>query len=886
MKNISFDNPYILLLAIPLIALLLVSYFVTIKKDNKSRGVVTSLVLHVFIVLLVVLAASGIKKTVTVTKTQVYVVADVSHSSSNNLDLIDEYIQNVNAALPDNSEMGVVCFGKNYVINTPMGDSIKSVSAARVDTSATNVAKALKYTAALFDTNVNKRIVLITDGKDSNVNARGELVLAINNLKSQDIKIDAIYVDNNIKDGDKEIQITDVGVNESTYVGKENKAEILIESSYDGAVSLSVGVKGPSDDDFQTKTTNTVSVYRGFNTYEIPLDSSAVGAYDYRVSISVFESGDDLTEQNNSFIFSQNVTSGIKALLIAPSDANADAVKNVLGDNAEVETYIVKKENSKVPYTVEELCGYDEIIISDIDIRNIANVTAFVESLDIAVSKFGKTLLTLGDLSIQNKVDSDLESLQDMLAVNYGNPNQRGKLFTIVLDASYSMDQAMKFKAEKTAAKHLLTLLDKDDEVMIVSFAGGFKIELAPTKASQKAILETTIDNITPKQGTMIGAGLDAAYEIMANMTGYEEMQIMLISDGVTFAHEPESAEKVAEDLAKKNIAVSAINVLGKENASKKLLSSVAEKGNGNYYYLENVGGVDELIFSSVANDVTKTIIEEKTQIEINLIKDPTISGIMLFPDIYGYVQSSAKSDAKIVLKVKSGEEGDVTVPIYSYRDYGNGRVANFASSLSRGWLDGWSDSLKEKLFVNMLFENLPDEKVDYPFTFEASYDGENITVKMNPAELKADASAVLNVVTPSGEILDIPMDFNARDYTADFVAADNGKYSFAITYTYLGSTYVGNGAYNVAYAPEYNSFAVFTASDIYDFMGGAGEISESGSVSLENSSEDVAFYRYNFAAPLFAAAVALFVLDIIIRKLKWSDVKSLFGRKSKGGIK
>ena len=886
MKNISFDNPYILLAIVPLIAMLLVSYLITIKKDNKSKATAASLLIHILIVLLVVVGASGLKKTVTVTKTQVYVLADLSDSSRKNIDVIDEYIQNVNNSLPDNSKMGVVCFGKNYVIHTPMGDSIKSVAEARVDGSATNIAKAIKYTSALFDTNVNKRIVLITDGKDSNVNARGDLVIAINNLKSQNVKIDAIYVDNNIKDGDKEVQITDVSVSESTYVGKENKAEILIESSYDGAVSLAIGVKGPSDLDFEQKSVKTVSVYKGFNTYEIPLESTAVGSYDYEVKISVFENGDDSAEQNNSFTFSQNVTGGIKVLLIASSESSADAIKGIFGESAEVQSYVVKKENSKVPYTVEELCKYDEIIISDIDIRNIANVTAFVESLDIAVSKFGKTLLTLGDLSIQNKVDGDLESLQDMLAVNYGNPNQKGKLFTIVLDASYSMDQAMKFKAEKTAAKHLLTLLDKDDEVMIVSFSGGFRIELAPTKASQKELLEATIDGITPKQGTMIGAGLGAAYEIMASMTGYEEMQIMLISDGVTFAHEPESAATVAENLAKKNIVVSAINVLGREDSAKSLLQSVAEKGKGNYYYLDNVGDVDELIFSSVANDVTETVIEEKTAVEINLIKDPSLNGIMLLPDIYGYVQSSAKSDAKIVIKVKPAESSDVTVPIYSYRDYGNGRVANFASSLSNGWLDGWSDSLKKTLFVNMLLENLPDEKVDYPFTFETVYDGENITVKMNPAELKADASATLDVITPNGEIFSVPMEFNARDYTAVFEASENGKYSFSITYTYLGNDYVGNGVYNVAYAPEYNSFAVFTASDIYDFMGGAGEISENGKVNLENDSEDIAFYRYNFAAPLFAAAVALFVIDIIIRKLKWADVKSLFGRKSKGGTK
>ena len=884
MKNISFDNPLALLLIVPLAALILVPYFISIKKDNKSVGTRVSLVLHILIAMAVVLAASGVKKTVTVTKTQVMVVADVSYSASKNTALIDEYIERVYAALPDNSELGVVCFGKNYVINTPFGEEINSVAGAEVDQSSTDIAKALKYAASTFSDNTNKRIVLITDGKDSGVvDNAGELVLAVNSVISQGIAIDAMYIDNNIKEGDREIQISDALVNESTYVGKENNAEILVESSYDGAVSLEMLVKCPGDTEFKTHVKKTISVYKGFNTYEIPLVSDTVGGYDYKVSITEFEDGDDFSEHNNTYGFSQTITRGIKVLLIAPSDANASAVEAVLGDDAEISRYIVKKANSKVPYTVTELCKYDEIIISDIDIRNIANVTAFVEALDTVVSQFGKTLLTLGDLSIQNKIDSDLESLQDMLSVNYGNPNQKGKLFTLVLDASYSMDQAMKFKAEKTAAKHLITLLDKEDEVMIVSFSGGFKIEAMPTKVAKKELLMQTIDNITPKQGTMIGAGLDAAYEIMASMSGYEEMQIMLISDGVTFAHEPESAADIAKKLNDKNIVVSAINVLGTDDSAKKLLQNVASFGGGNYYYLENVGGVDELIFSSVADDVTKTVIEEKTGVEINLIKDPSLSGIMLVPDIYGYVQGSAKSDAKIVLKVKSMNDGDVTVPIYSYRAYGNGRVANFASSLSGGWLDGWSDEFKKNLFVNMLYENLPDEKIDYPFTYDADYDGKNVTVTVTPAELKADASAKLEVTAPSGEIFNTDMRFGARYYTASFNASEYGKYSFKIIYSYLDKEYEGCGAYNLPYSPEYDAFEVFSASDVYDFLGGYGTISEDGTVSFENNSSKTESYKYNFAIPLLAMAIVLFAVDIIVRKLKWADVRGLFVRKSGG---
>jgi hypothetical protein len=53
----------------------------------------------------------------------------------------------------------------------------------------------------------------------------------------------------------------------------------------------------------------------------------------------------------------------------------------------------------------------------------------------------------------------------------------------------------------------------------------------------------------------------------------------------------------------------------------------------------------------------------------------------------------------------------------------------------------------------------------------------------------------------------------------------------------------------------------------------------------LENNDKQVATYTIRFVAPLMIAAVALYVVDIIIRKLKWTDIKSFFGLKaSKGG--
>ena len=88
-----------------------------------------------------------------------------------------------------------------------------------------------------------------------------------------------------------------------------------------------------------------------------------------------------------------------------------------------------------------------------------------MESLETAVSMFGKSLITLGDTSIQNKNDSELRDLQNMLPVNYGNSGSDKKLYTIVIDGSRSMEFNNKLQIVKRAACNLIDLLEDRDSV-------------------------------------------------------------------------------------------------------------------------------------------------------------------------------------------------------------------------------------------------------------------------------------------------------------------------------------------------------------------------------------------------------------------------------------
>ena len=284
MRNISFDNPYWLLIAIPLVAALLIPYFISVSKDNRSKGWISSLVIHIVVIISFALAAAGLTHTTVMTRTKVYVVADVSYSSNRNLDKIDEYIQQIEDNLPSNSMMGIVCFGKDSQILTSSGTEIKSVKEATVDDSGTDIASALDFTSTLFSVGEIKRIVLITDGFSTT--SDGSVAAAVERLSAKGIKLDAVYLDNNLQDGELEIQFSDIEYTGATYLGHESKINMLVESSSKTNAIIDLLVKNEENGEYEKIDTTVVDIDVGMNLASFTLPTDVSGVFDYRVELN------------------------------------------------------------------------------------------------------------------------------------------------------------------------------------------------------------------------------------------------------------------------------------------------------------------------------------------------------------------------------------------------------------------------------------------------------------------------------------------------------------------------------------------------------------------------------------------------------------------------
>lgn len=867
MSNINFVNPWLLIIGIPLLLIVIGSFIYTVRKENRTIHNTLSFVIHIVVVLLVTLGLAKTTFEKVITETNIYVLADVSYSSNQNLDLIDKYIDDLENNVPKNSKIGIVCFGRDYEILSNIGEELKSVKNSNVDKSATNIVEAIEYTATLFDDNVIKRIVIISDGyetKESNV------VSLVQNLSAENIYIDAIFLDNNIKDDVVEVQINQVDFISSTYVETEEDVYTIIESNTEERAFVSL-----YKDNVLIRE-KAVKLVKGYNSVTFELDTSVAGEFNYEIKVSV---ENDTSEYNNSAIFNQTVTEKVKMLFISNDTADKEAALELYGDSYDIDFRI---NNKNIPYTVEELSVYDEYVISNIDIRTLNNASQFVASIDTLVSKFGKSLITFGNTYIQNNYeDGTLAVLNNMLPVKYGNDNDSDKLVTICMDISRSMEQVDRLNIAKATACSILDNLDDDVMVMLIGFYGEVRTVFQQAQAKERETLKQKITNLEAYQGTFMGSALSYTYEMVTSLP-YSKNEVILISDGLPYGEQAASAKSIVKKMASNNIMLSTIHTISNEGG--ELMKELATLGKGYYYYIKDLEQVESLVLNGVMNSLTEVILESsESTVEILLKKDDLVDGIENLPNVKGLYNNQKKSSSKVVLEATYTDVAgnSYKIPLYAYWNYGNGMVSSFASTISGNWIGNWeTDTNGQKTLSNVPVANKPNERISSAFIFDTINKGTNTELIVNAPSLNVNSILNAKIITPSNKSIEKTLVFDSENYITTIETMEKGTYLVELTYQFGEKIYVSNYKFTVSYLPEYDAFTIFEASSLYYMVSNNGQVSENGILKLVNDNSNEQKYIYDFTALFMIISAVLLIVDVIVRKLTMNDIKALFRKK------
>ena len=201
----------------------------------------------------------------------------------------------------------------------------------------------------------------------------------------------------------------------------------------------------------------------------------------------------------------------------------------------------------------------------------------------------------------------------------------------IVLDRSGSM-KGRKIEDARRAVLELLSSLSAKDRFALITYSDGVHIAsgLSKVTAANRLHIASAVNTIRAGGGTNLGAGLQAGIDILIS-PGHDTnaAKLILISDGL--ANKGLTDVKALSDIAavavEKEFAVSTVGVGADFN--EHLMTAIADRGTGRYYYLENPAAFAEVFQSEFYNTQTAAVTGVKIRIPMN-------SGITLV-DAAGY---------------------------------------------------------------------------------------------------------------------------------------------------------------------------------------------------------------------------------------------------------
>ncbi|MDA3837446.1 MAG: von Willebrand factor type A domain-containing protein [Candidatus Delongbacteria bacterium] len=195
--------------------------------------------------------------------------------------------------------------------------------------------------------------------------------------------------------------------------------------------------------------------------------------------------------------------------------------------------------------------------------------------------------------------------------------------FVFLLDVSGSMNSANKLGLLKKSFSLLLDALKPTDRVAIAVYAGAAGLILPSTEVSEKKKILDALNNLKAGGSTAGGAGIKLAYKIAEeNLIKDGNNRIILATDGDFNVGVSSTSElvKMMEEKRNKGIFLTILG-FGMGNYKDGRMEEIADKGNGNYFYIDNILEAKKVLVTELAGTMFVIAKDVKLQIEFNPAK-------------------------------------------------------------------------------------------------------------------------------------------------------------------------------------------------------------------------------------------------------------------------
>lgn len=900
--NIIIDRP-ILLLIVAVGLILGIIPFMRLKKGRRviSKHIIP-FIIHILIITILATMVAGMRITETdkaPTDTNIIVVADMSDSNAPTKSRMEAYIKALYEQGADLEEeivkIGVVAFGKNSVKTTEIGDTLDGcldLEEGEIDGSATDINAAIEYAKSLFpDGRQNKRIVLLTDGRQTAGNAWS----AAQSLLSEGIRLDGAYF--NVADGDgvNEVQlITLKTLNPALRSGSDVEMEISFKSTVATSGTITVY------DGENAVYTKKIVIKAGGNTVKFSYPPEGDGIHTVR---TVLEADGDSIEANNTLYSWFEVKRAVTSILIVEGDnRQAKQLKRAIDD----ENYLIEViSDARFPDKMQDLLPYDEIILMNVNFSNMGSEAP--ELLKRYVGEVGRGLFVTCGSNTYDYASASLANspIEEILPVSLRIDDRKQTVAAVmVVDLSSSMKDMMgsrrRYDVVKEGVKQCVDQLDDNAYIGIVVFDQSSKVAVPITPATQKEWIKQQIDEQFDKYyyganinnpdrethpvtfGTSYLAGFKEANNLIGSFKA-DLKQVVFMSDGAP-SDKDSGYDGIVSRMANSGIVTCTVAIGDSKSEYTDELGRLATLGKGSFTVIKDdqASNLPDTLFK-IASRVKGNYVNENRNIQPEWLN--TSSSVSKDVDgldmITGYYGTTIKDGATCVISV------DDARPLYAEWKYGEGKTAVFMSNLgNEKWTGALFDDEDGKngitLIKNMVKASLnaTNASTGIKYDIERENGVTKITVDV-PKNLRQGEAIVATVTLQDGTTSSYELSRIAgKRYRTTIETPDEQEIQYitvrvlenVISDNYMDTVDIVSVGY---YDKEYDVFGSGGASLIEDITNvTGGKLMQDTSEFYDIKREEIVEYKHDILTPASILALVLFVLDIVFRNFKISFKK------------
>jgi Ca-activated chloride channel family protein len=192
-----------------------------------------------------------------------------------------------------------------------------------------------------------------------------------------------------------------------------------------------------------------------------------------------------------------------------------------------------------------------------------------------------------------------------------------------LLDVSGSMTPPERLPLVKQAMRLLVEKLTENDRVAIVVYAGASGLALPSTPGNEKEKILSALESLEPGGSTNGAEGIQLAYKTAQdNFIKGGVNRVILSTDGDFNVGVTNQGDliRLIEEKAKSGVFLSVLGV-GNDNLKDSTMQKLADKGNGNYAYLDSLDEARKVLVQQMNGTLVTIAKDVKIQVEFNPAK-------------------------------------------------------------------------------------------------------------------------------------------------------------------------------------------------------------------------------------------------------------------------